>query len=641
MEETKDQDKTREQLISELVDLRRQVTSLEASVATHEQAAEALRWAEAEWRSLMENAPEKITTLDREGMILSVNSTSPGRTVEEVVGTSIYNYLMPDEQNEIRQVLESVFQSGLTARYETAVVRADGTEVIYSNSVAPIEHEGQVTAAIFIATDITGRKRAEEALRESEARYRAISEITSDIAYAARVEPDGTTVPEWTAGAFARTTGFTLDELMARGGWPILIHPDDMPIALQHLQVHLTGEPDVSEYRIVTKDGETRWLRDYGQPVWDAGQARVVRIIGAAQDITERRQAEEVLRESEERFRHLFQNANEGITVVQDERVVFANPKALELLGCSKEELAATNMFEFVHPVDQDMVADRHRRRLAGETVSPTYMCRTIDRTGKTCWIENRVVELVWGGRPAYLDFFVDITDRKQAEEQLWASLREKEVMLREIHHRVRNNLAVISSLLDFQARYSQDEHAQEALHESRNRVHSMALVHEQLYRTPDLAQIDFAAYVRSLAENLFAAYQVVSSGVTLQLDVSDVLLEVGQAIPCGLIITELVTNALKHAFPVNRESDGPGENEIRVVFRPTAGGEYELLVSDNGIGLPPGFEFPSRDTLGLFLVSAYTRELKGTITWHTDEGTMCRVVFASEDSSRLLQDDD
>ena len=128
MEETKDQDKTREQLISELVDLRRQVTSLEASVATHEQAAEALRWAEAEWRSLMENAPDKITTLDREGMILSVNSTSPGRTVEEVVGTSIYNYIMPDEQDEIRQVLQDTAQDlgdpGWDARYGHGLVDA-------------------------------------------------------------------------------------------------------------------------------------------------------------------------------------------------------------------------------------------------------------------------------------------------------------------------------------------------------------------------------------------------------------------------------------------------------------------------------------------------------------------------------------
>jgi PAS domain S-box-containing protein len=510
MSRTKDQDKTREQLISELTDLRRQVTNLEASVVAHERREETLRRTEAEWRSLVENAPAKITTLDCDGTILFVNSTSPDRTTEEVVGTSIYNYVLPDEQDEIKQVLESVFQSGLAKKYETVVVRADGTEVVFSNNVAPIKHKSQTIAAVFITTDITKYKQAEEALRESE-----------------------------------------------------------------------------------------------------------------------------------EKFRYLFQNANEGITVTQDEVVIFANPKALELLGCSRDELSVTNVFEFIHPEDQNMVADRYRRRLTGGIVSPVYECRIIDKTGKTRWVENRVVELAWDGRPAYLGFFADITDRKLAEERIRASLREKEVMLREIHHRVRNNLAVISSLLDFQARYTQDEQAQEALHESRSRVHSMALVHAQLYRTPDLAQIDFAVYVQTLTENLFAACQVVSGGASLQLDISDVPLEVDQAIPCGLIITELVTNALKHAFPVNRKDDGAEENEIRVVFHPTAEGEYELVVSDNGVGLPPGFEFPSRDTLGLFLISAYVRELKGTVEWHTDEGTTCRILFTPVNLSKLLQDND
>ena len=143
-----------------------------------------------------------------------------------------------------------------------------------------------------VQQELLERKRAEESLRESEARYRTVSELTSDFAYAVRVEPDGTLVPEWATEAFTRITGFTPGAVFARGGWESLIHPDDAPIALRHLQVHLSGQPDVAEYRIVVKSGEARWLRDYGRPVWDEAQGRVVRIYGAGQDITERKRME-------------------------------------------------------------------------------------------------------------------------------------------------------------------------------------------------------------------------------------------------------------------------------------------------------------------------------------------------------------
>jgi two-component sensor histidine kinase len=151
-----------------------------------------------------------------------------------------------------------------------------------------------------------------------------------------------------------------------------------------------------------------------------------------------------------------------------------------------------------------------------------------------------------------------------------------------------------------------------------------MALVHEQLYGTPDLAQIDFAAYVQDLTVNLLGAYRVTPDQIALKVDVGDVFLEVDQAIPCGLIVTELVTNVLKHAFPAGRD----GEKEIRVAFDRTAGGAYELVVSDNGVGLPAGFEFPTRDSVGMLLLNAHARGLKATVEWESDGGTTCRVVF-------------
>jgi two-component sensor histidine kinase len=153
-----------------------------------------------------------------------------------------------------------------------------------------------------------------------------------------------------------------------------------------------------------------------------------------------------------------------------------------------------------------------------------------------------------------------------------------------------------------------------------------MMIVHDQLYRTPDLAQIDFAAYLHTLTSNLIEAYQVTPGHVTLDLEVDDIVLKVDQAIPCGLMVTELVTNALKYAFPVDQE----GERIIRVVCHRTAAGQCELVVSDNGIGLPEDFRFPTKDTVGMLLLEAHARGLKATIEWRNDQGTACYILFGA-----------
>lgn len=221
-------------------------------------------------------------------------------------------------------------------------------------------------------------------------------------------------------------------------------------------------------------------------------------------------------------------------------------------------------------------------------------------------------------------------TKCKDMEEQLRASLREKKVMLGEIHHRVRNNLQIIYALLNLQTQNVPDGQGREVLLETRARVHSMALVHNQLYRAPDLGQIDFAAYVQTLTSHLFNVYQITPGRVTLELDIDNVCLEPNQAIPCGMIINELVTNALKHAFPMDegRVNSAEGRHSIGIAFHSNAEGGYELLVSDNGVGLPTGFEFSARETVGMLLISTYARELEATVEWDDEGGTTCRVMF-------------
>ncbi|MFN6486030.1 MULTISPECIES: sensor histidine kinase [unclassified Nostoc] len=212
--------------------------------------------------------------------------------------------------------------------------------------------------------------------------------------------------------------------------------------------------------------------------------------------------------------------------------------------------------------------------------------------------------------------------ERKQAEEQIKASLQEKEVLLKEIHHRVKNNLQIISSLLNLQAEYLKDNQAIEVFKDSQNRIESMALIHEKLYQSQDLARINFADYIRDLVTNLFYSYNVNSSAITLKMNVEEVFLVIDAAIPCGLIINELISNSLKYAFP-QRE---PGE--IYIEFCSIEENLFTLTISDNGVGFAPDFDFQATETLGLRLVKGLTHQIQGNIDFSSHNGVKYKIIF-------------
>jgi len=214
-----------------------------------------------------------------------------------------------------------------------------------------------------------------------------------------------------------------------------------------------------------------------------------------------------------------------------------------------------------------------------------------------------------------------EIAERKRVEEQIRASLREKEVLLKEIHHRVKNNLQVISSLLYLQSKNVQDQQSLEILQDSQNRIRSMALVHERLYQSQDLARVDFAEYVRGLANQLFRFYGVNTNVIQLKINMDKVFLGVDTAIPCGLMINELVSNSLKHAFPDGRE------REVRIELG-LDDGQCTLMVSDNGVGFPQDVDFRDMGSLGLQLVDTLVNQLEGTIELDRSGGTAFKIGF-------------
>jgi len=214
-----------------------------------------------------------------------------------------------------------------------------------------------------------------------------------------------------------------------------------------------------------------------------------------------------------------------------------------------------------------------------------------------------------------------DISERKLVETRLRSSLKEKEVLLKEIHHRVKNNLQIVSSMLSLQMQKLSDTKAIELVKESQSRVRSIALFHEKLYQSRDLGRVEMAEYLRGLANDLFATYGVNPDDIVLAVHAEDIPLDVDAAISCGLIVNELVSNALKHAFPADRKG------QVAITLR-SAGTDVVLEVADNGVGVPADFDFRSRSTLGLKLVAIFTEQVAGAMDLTREGGTRFSLRF-------------
>ncbi len=222
-----------------------------------------------------------------------------------------------------------------------------------------------------------------------------------------------------------------------------------------------------------------------------------------------------------------------------------------------------------------------------------------------------------------YVAHLQDITERKNAEHLLQRSVREKEVLLKEIQHRVKNNLQVVYSLLNLQANQIEDEKVRGPFQESRNRIKAMALIQEKLYQSGDLAFIDFKQYLQHLVSSISQSFKLPRISIAVDVDLENVMLDVITCVPCALIVNELVTNAMNHAFPDNMTG------MIRVGLTKNSDGIHVLSVSDNGIGFPEHIDFRKATSLGLQLVNVLTKQINGTLELSVDEGANFHLTFS------------
>ena len=353
--------------------------------------------------------------------------------------------------------------------------------------------------------------------------------------------------------------------------------------------------------------------------------------VGAlAREVTDRQRQLQTtlatLRVSEERSRSLVESVKDYAILMldRDGHVVNWNVGAERMTGYTAPEIVRQHVSR-LYP-GEDIQRETPAQELSRAAAEGRFEAEgwRVRKDGSRFWANAILTPLrddlglLWG----FSNVTRDITERKRAEEQIATSLKEKEVLLKELHHRVKNNLQVICSLLNLQSESIHDRRVLELLAASQNRVRSMALIHEQLYQSPNLATIDFAEYIRRLALNLFRSYGADADTVSMALNLEEVVMGIDTAVPCGLIINELISNSLKHAFPPGREG------EIRVDLRSRPDNTCELVVSDTGIGLPPASNLDTRPASGLQLVATLTDQLGGTLESQTSEGARFRIEF-------------
>jgi PAS domain S-box-containing protein len=434
-----------------------------------------------------------------------------------------------------------------------------------------------------------------------------------------------------------------------------LVPPEDAARLTQMKQRVLdTGISNRQEV-VVPFNGASLYFDLIVKPSYGSNNA-VVGVSCVAIDITKYKQMER-------QYQMLFDRHPNPMWICDLETWMFleVNDAALWHYGYSRSEFLAMRVIDLQAPETRARVTKFISSQQSKVNHNHCSEVKHRKKDGSIIDVEIDAHALTWRGRAAQCVLAKDISDRKLAEATLQEvnaeleskvmqrttdllevnqllvaeivekqqSLNEKEVLLKEVHHRVKNNLQIVSGLLTLRSRNSRDQNVKAMFDDCQNRIHSMALVHEKLYQSSDLSRIDFKSYLQDLIHSLIQSCHVDSQQIRFQVEVEVIYLSIEAATPCGLIINELIINSLKHAFPERRDG------EIKLTCHKNAEDRVSLTVSDTGIGMPKGIEIDKTKSLGLQLVHSLTKQLKGTITLNRSQGTAFQLQFQELEKRR------
>lgn len=655
------------------------------------EAEQALRISESRFRDVMETIALYGVVLDPASRITYANDfllNHTGWARAEVLGQNWFELFLPADVRE--RIERPIFSASITsgtipAHFENEIVTRRGERLLIAwNNTVLRDGSGAVTGVASIGEDITVRRRADLALRESEDRFRRLAENAPDMIYRYDLRPKrGFT---YVSPSSVSITGFTPEEHYADLNASFrLVHRGDLPSLLAVAKGKFTTGDPIS-LRWVRKDGRVIWVELRNVPILDA-EGRIIAVEGVARDITAHK-VREALREVGGGILRLLNDSGDVPAVTRDIVVLLKERMGVDAAGI---RLQAGDFFpylaqegfsaEFLQSENAMLVRDAHGQASRNHDGAAGQSCacglvlsgridpaNPLFSRGGSFWTSDpsrgpavlsdgdpglrqdyvsqvlvpirsneQIVGLIHLGSRQKNFFTLESVEylegiaghlgaalaRRRADELIRVALHENEALLREVHHRVKNNLQVIVSLLRLEAGRSNQAATRTVLTEMKGRIRSMAQLHETIYRTGVFDEVDLAVYLKQLATELFRSVGGLTGAVRLRLDLESVRVELDQAIPCGLIVNELITNCLKHGFPDARSG------AIRIESRALEGGARGWLrVADDGVGLPAAFDLKALPSLGLQLVSDLVSQIDGRLEIEPGPGTAVTITF-------------
>ncbi|BAW31083.1 MAG TPA: PAS domain S-box protein [Methanothermobacter sp.] len=529
---------------------------------------------------------------------------------ENILGKRVTEIFPGVEDFGLLEVFKRVYKTGNPEHFPISYYKDDRISGWRDNFVYKLP-SGEIVA---VYKDVTRQKQLEEELKEKEQLYRSIFDNTGS---ATAIIEEDTTISLCNK-EFEELTGYSKEEIEGKKSWTKFVVEEDLEKMKRYHKLRrmdLSLAPRNYTFKLRDRWGKIRDIQLTIGMIPGTGKS-----VASLVDVTELRNAERKIRESREKYRAVVETAPNGVLIFDKfGRVVEVNKRALEISGFRKEELIGKDIKELAPRVRIDLVEifDLFERAIKGEKIKEKVRSFTNLKGEKIYYIAYPSI-LRKNSEIMGLSLIIeDVTERYKAEKKIKESLMEKETLLREIHHRVKNNMQIIQSLLSLQAARMKEEETQRLLQECQGRIRAMSMVHEHLYQSETIAKINIKEYIEKLLEDLVILYK---AKIKKKLKIEKIQLDLDTAIPLGLIINELATNSIKYAFP-----NGKGTITIKLTKQKN---KIKLTIADDGIGLPENIKPEKTETLGLKLVNILTKQLNGKITHKTKPGTKFKITF-------------
>ncbi len=606
------------------------------------------------YKNHIESLPDGVLILENDTIVFANPSALKilGTTATKIKKSNLEGYLLKEYVKEYVNLIKSIKEGETDYLSELKIKRpndsgiadieANGRLVKFrgEDSIQLVVHDistrkqlarEQLRAQIAEETniqlqrEIVERKKAENKLTKAQKYTKSIIESSLDMIVATDID---NLINEFNEAA-EKTFGYSREEVLGKHIEILFANNDE------HEQVNnlLENEGTFAGEIVNKRSDNSLFISFLSASILKDEKGEVIGAMGVSRDITAMKKAEEELRLSEERHRAIYDQAYIGIARIgKVGRFLLVNQRLCDMLGYSSDELYKKAFFELTHPDEVENSLKNWDALLSDEIKNFTSEQRYIHKNG-TYVVANLTVSMVRdakGNPNYYVAVFEDITERKEQEIKLQQSLKEKEVLLKEVHHRVKNNMQVISSILNLQSSYIKDPEAIDMLRESQDRIKSMSFIHESLYQSKDLSHVNFTEYVRNLVNNLFRTYGINISGLKLEYELDEVPLNIDTAIPCGLVINELISNALKYAFK------GRDEGKLQVELKKLDDGKLKLMIADDGVGFPDDIDYRETDSLGLQLVVTLVGQIKGEIDLDNSNGSKFTIIFEESKQIRI-----